>query len=207
MNESFIDRYTQEVASSLAWRSPEAQQFYVVLYSHTPRDEPRKRAIWPVGREQLLLPDWAGTMMRSIGRGYDYLSLGSRVLMEDAFWHIPMIDFETKNQEQALRTLVELSLPYGYLADSGDSFHYIGSHLISEPGFRRLLRELRKNCRDLGVDRAWVEYLSMDRGMFELRLTSGPEKIKTPTVIAIHELRANGKQIESDRHYGTRRMQ
>ena len=99
--------------------------------------------------------------------------------------HIPMMDFmceiSTKNLDLLIRLIEDLHQGRGYLLDSGRSYHYYGSRLLTEDEWRAFLG---KCLLMTGFsDNRYIGHQLVD-GHCVLRLSSAKLKSKTPTVVA-----------------------
>lgn len=115
------------------------------------------------------------------------LALSSRVTMRNGtHWHIPMIDFRARVEENGLYVCKEKLLSViakaaggqilpGYLLCSGQSFHYIGLNLLTEDefiefaGFCLLCEDGGDPARSSPIDRRWLGH-SLIRKRFILRI-------------------------------------
>jgi hypothetical protein len=99
--------------------------------------------------------------------------------------HIPMMDFmcspSQRNLERLTRLLESLRMGKGFLLESGRSYHYYGSRVLSEAGWRTFLGRclLMTGC----ADERYVGH-QLVNGFCVLRISSGRLKNREPLVVA-----------------------
>lgn len=209
MQESLLYRPTAEVISNIA-QPIGPRNFYLASFTfdgsyHLPFDEQDEDNSWlenlhPFERGEVASLGWLDEARKKIRLDEGgYIGIISRVMFSGGFAHIPMVDFDLKNNKEldiasVKSVLTDLCLPNGYVASSGKGYHYIGSRFMSEQGFNQALKQLRKLKRSSGVDKKWLE-LTEERGFFTLRLTSGADKPNVPIVVGFHYLKGRPAEI------------
>jgi hypothetical protein len=114
------------------------------------------------------------------------LGLQSNVsLASGAQTQIPMMDFmcspSPRNMERLTRLLQSLGMGKGFLLESGRSYHYYGTRLLTETEWRVFLGKclLMTGC----ADERYIGH-QLVNGYCVLRLSSGRLKDRTPIVVA-----------------------
>lgn len=86
-------------------------------------------------------------------------------LLDGSIWHIPMIDFHINKSyinEDIVCSVCKLLVPEGgYVLDSGNSYHFIGKHLISKENILDLLAKSIQFSPI--VDEIWVSHQLIER--------------------------------------------
>lgn len=99
--------------------------------------------------------------------------------------HIPMMDFmcdiSTRNLDMLARLIEDLRQGQGYLLESGRSYHYYGSRLLTEEEWRAFLGK----CLLMSgfSDDRYIGHQLVD-GHCVLRLSSGKSRSHVPAVVA-----------------------
>lgn len=116
---------------------------------------------------------------------YELESIGINsavTLLDGSVWHIPMIDFHINKSninEDIVCTVSKLLVPEGgYVLDSGNSYHFIGKHLISKENILDLLAKSIQFSPI--VDEVWASHQLIERSC---TLRIGYKNGVLPTVI------------------------
>ena len=141
------------------------------VYHHNHNDE-----VISIPREQYSQID------QLLDREKKYAILSRVLFMDKKVYHLPMIDFHcdsTEKNVQLAEDLIEiLEIGAGYLLDSGESFHFIGTQLINEMEFGPYLGKLIMYSPI--IDKSWIAHQLIE-GSCALRVTQKKEVL--PTVI------------------------
>ena len=115
----------------------------------------------------------------------EVLAISSRVecIRPIQFMHLPMLDFhcKTSSSNDRLVRAVVLSLNlHGYIAHSGQSYHFYGSKLVDTQNLQAIL----SNALLVSpiVDRAWLAH-QMIEGACGLRISPGKSYSACPTIV------------------------
>lgn len=123
-------------------------------------------------------------LVDSLARGTT-LALSSRVRCSDGVKrHIPMLDFhcrESAHNDLLVRQIAEALEIKGYLAHSGQSYHFYGAQLISEDELIQFLSKSLLYCPV--IDRAWIAHQLIERAC-GLRISPGKNYTGYPTIFA-----------------------
>ncbi|MBI2405760.1 hypothetical protein HYV21_01800 [Candidatus Microgenomates bacterium] len=117
------------------------------------------------------------------------LGVGSLVQTLDGVQaHIPMLDFCCDKAPENLTHIIELTKPYGgFILNSGNSYHFWGSTLLSQEEYRRFLDHFASReifLKDL-VDGNYLD-MSASLNFSVLRIFAyPPQKPQEPQVVAV----------------------
>jgi hypothetical protein len=212
--EHLIGRPTAEVVTEIARLNPKIDTFYVAGYD-IPGGEGYFKPFYgkpqPVSASFIQQANWQeearglSTYVTAAGQRdqpLTYTCITSKVDVAGESYHIPMLDFDMQDDIKirdeittARRVLKELHLPRGVIIDSRGEvghggIHYMGLTPISKGEFRGIITMATARLFDgdedyYNIDFNWAEMFE-DKGMVALRLNSGPEKPKTPTVVNLY---------------------
>ena len=111
-----------------------------------------------------------------------YAILSRVIFMDKKVYHLPMIDFHCNSTEKNVQLAEDLigilEIGPGYLLDSGESFHFIGTQLINAMEFGPYLGKLIMYSPI--IDKSWIAHQLIE-GSCALRVTQ--KKKVLPTVI------------------------
>ena len=122
------------------------------------------------------------------------IGIWSKVKLENnKYGHIPMMDFELNKSARNLAILIErlrkCGISDGWILETGDSYHYYGSRILSEREWidfmAKMLLTSIVHTRDNIEQVADPRYIghSLRRGGCVLRLTTRADKTHKPTVV------------------------
>ena len=115
----------------------------------------------------------------------DGFFLNSRVrLYDEAEAHIILIDFSISVSLEHIKvvkdSLLHLGITHGYILDSGSSYHYIGSDIVSDSDYKRIL--CYAYLLSPITDGRWIAHQLIE-GSCNLRV--GEKKGHIPTIVEI----------------------
>ena len=146
---------------------------------------PVKREIW-VPRESIYVGFIAELVSKYLTLDEEAIGLTSLVRLNDGTeQHLCLIDFRCNKSEGGLgsvrMTLRKLGISFGFLIDSGDSYHFIGAESYPLGVYMDLLRRMQ-NFESIGED--WPNY-QISQGYADLRVTACPKRGKflVPTLV------------------------
>jgi len=113
------------------------------------------------------------------------LALSSKVEIDKEIFHIPMIDFRcsvsNENLLKILEFLYETEEKEGVVLNSGNSYHYLGTKLLTESDWLNFIG--KSLLFGKYVDYEWVGHRLMDK-FCSLRVSS-KKSVNIPRVVAI----------------------
>lgn len=140
----------EEVIREIARENQQVSQYQFCIYrANLDSDKseylfPEKMFMVPRGNIRLGFVDDLRT--RHLPSNEHVIGLTSLVIIDNAEFHLDMIDFCCEKSEDGLEdvksTLTSLRINGGFVMDSGNSYHYIGANFRSKPEFLQLLKML-----------------------------------------------------------------
>ncbi len=105
-------------------------------------------------------------------------------LMDGRIKHIPMIDFKCSCSDQDFQrvvdTIFDLGERKGFILESGNSYHYWGTHLLKEEEWRKFMERCREQET---IGDTWPSF-QIEDGFSVLRISISSAKPQLPRVIA-----------------------
>jgi len=200
--EKYIGMTAKEVALEiLRLNNPEIVKIKLVGY--LPREKPREsleeliETGIPDEEWDVEQPPWwvkiaparespEAVIQKILGSSSKLISVLSKAetLSPFPFKQIPMIDFKCSVSQENLGTIKEFlrltGQSEGFLLNSGNSFHYYGSHLFRGDEWQAFMGR----CLLSGlVEPRYVGH-SLTQGAATLRISTSPLKLKEPEVVA-----------------------
>lgn len=129
-------------------------------YQHVPQSLEDNRETFEVSATDVS-SNWLQAQLADLEFGEE-LAINSTVMIDGVTWHIPMIDFASKNLEKIEVNIAKLGhrIPGALiLFDSGSSFHAYGTTLICEGGWRGFMGNVllcNTGNESNVVDQRWV---------------------------------------------------
>jgi hypothetical protein len=112
------------------------------------------------------------------------LAVSSRIECHNGkVMHLPLLDFHcgaSSKNDLLVRSLVQNLNLHGYIAHSGRSYHFYGSHLVDDQNLMMILA--RALLFAPIIDRAWIAHQLIE-GACGLRISPGKEYSHGPIVI------------------------
>jgi hypothetical protein len=147
------------------------------------RHNAQKPTLEPLFRDEIT-PEAISAKMRSLPSG-TVLALSSKVQCSDStFKHVPMLDFHcqaSKGNDGLVASVAKALGTAGYMAHSGQSYHFYGTELLSIDELVDFLS--RALLYSPIVDRAWIAHQLIERAC-GLRISPGKNYSACPTVFA-----------------------
>ena len=197
-NKELIGASPIDVFTHIVRINPQITKVNLWRYVYKPVQfqEPGQNPIW-LTRDEL----FQGQRLKGLIDGLPedaQIGVFSKVLLESGeFAHIPMMDFNQDKTEQGLRLVVErlkkARVSRGWVLETGKSYHYYGSQLLTELGWvdfmgTCLLTSVvhsRENIEQV-ADPRYIGH-SLRRGGCVLRITTQASKKFKPEVAAFIE--------------------
>lgn len=194
-NKDLIGSSPIDVFKQIVSINPQISKVNLWRYVYKPIqfEEPGENPIW-LNRDELFKEQRLKELIEELPQDAQ-IGVFSKVLLESGeFAHIPMMDFNLNKTERGLSLVVErhkkAQVSSGWVLETGESFHYYGSQLLTEQGWidfmgTCLLTSVvhsRQNIEQV-CDPRYVGH-SLKRGGCVLRITTRAIKNFEPKVVA-----------------------
>lgn len=192
-NKELIGASPLDVFTYIVCENPQITSVGLQQYVYMPREQSDQETVW-LTRDEFL----HGQKVREIIEGLPedvQMVVFSKVLLQDGkSVHIQMMDFNLQKNEQGLNLVVErlkkVGVCSGWVLESGDSYHFYGSQLLSENEWVNFMGDCLLTSVVHGKDNieqvADPRYIghSLKRGGNALRITTRAGKTFEPRVVA-----------------------
>lgn len=194
-NKELIGASSIEVFTHIVRTNPQIARVNLWRYVYKPVqfEEPGENPLW-LTREQLFQGQRVKELIEGLPQDAQ-IGVFSKVLLESGeFTHISMMDFNQGKTKQGLNLVVERlkrgKISSGWVLETGESYHYYGSQLLTEPEWidfmgTCLLTSVvhsRENIEQV-ADPRYIGH-SLKRGGCVLRITTRAIKNFEPKVVA-----------------------